>query len=304
MPVCVPTLKLHRHPFQLLVVCCIWCLTAGHQLNRHLGPLESLGIAYHLKLQGGVTAHENKAFQNYSNGFVKSHTFKKIPKCTCLPLLFHKNETLKRFTACFISISQPLLGQKLDCKNLVYTLFFLSIRKYMHFAPFEKNTIGQPLAPIISLCNKKIALELQWQIFTVDYAPINIMPHYPLPGNSRWGIWFSFDTNICPIGGEFDHLKPRGCACSITTSQIPRSSPILRVGTGWGFDWLWCPTCEIFEICKVLIPTLVPTLPGRGVVGQYFDRCITAQCTFPYKIHWQISLATWVGKPRKNKLLN
>ena len=37
------------------------------------------------------------------------------------------------------------------------------------------------------------------------------------------------------------------------------------------------PTCEAFEICKFQIPTLVPTLPGRGVVENNFDRCITVE---------------------------
>jgi len=73
--------------------------------------------------------------------------------------------------------------------------------------------------------------------------------------------------NICLIGGELDHLKPRGCACSITISQIPRSSPILRVGTGG--DLTDCDALHVrhLKFVKFKSPPLSPPYPGGGWWG-------------------------------------
>ena len=107
---------------------------------------------------------------------------------------------------------------------------------------------------------------------TNSNAPINVMPHYPLPGyrGEMVGHLTCFDTKNCPIHGEFDH-QPYVCAIS----QIPHLFLDFLVGLRLGFDQLACPIGGAFELCKIQIPTYSPTLPGWGVVGHNIDRCIS-----------------------------
>ena len=73
-----------------------------------------------------------------------------------------------------------------------------------------------------------------------DYAPINVMPHYPPPGlcRGKGGHLTCFDTKTCPICGEFDCL-PYACATiKNTNGQIPHLSLIFEWGEGWDLtDW-------------------------------------------------------------------
>ena len=131
------------------------------------------------------------------------------------------------------------------------------------------------------------------------------MPHYPPPGQYR-GNGGVFDLiltlKVAPYMGNLTRTITHIRKCVINRNytfsekvrnmasekcvlvllgkqhpgcQIPISCPILSVGTRLGFDWMISPIGGAFEFSKVQIPTLSPTLPGRGVVGHNIDKCIS-----------------------------
>ena len=71
--------------------------------------------------------------------------------------------------------------------------------------------------------------------FICCYAPINIMPHYPLLGyiGEIVGRLTRFDTKTCPIRGKFDR-SPYACAM-IKAPTV--KFPIFSSTFGWGEIW-------------------------------------------------------------------
>ena len=109
-------------------------------------------------------------------------------------------------------------------------------------------------------------------------APINVMPHYPPPGQC-WGI-----------GGDLNFAKFKCTtyrACQSVKSQPSSHSKIEEKMGDLIVSAFDCNTCiygkgsnsphmgQVLVSKQVKCPTFSPIWPGWGVVGHNIDRCIT-----------------------------